>query len=297
MGLLNAVKGLFTSERLIPEGSKDPVVTTIVPKRRAFTGAQQSRLTANWVSSAASADAELKGAIKKLRERSRDLVRNNPHAKNAIRTICANVIGPNGIKLQSQIRKQRGGGKLDQKVNETIEMAWSEWCHADSCHTAGRLSFKEVERLCLSSLIESGEVFIRIVKKPFGKSKVPFALEVLEADQLDDDYTGTSTVKDNKWRMGVELDKWSRPVTYCFLTQHPGDTPFPIQEKMKRHMLLPADEVIHLYITERPGQTRGVPWMATAIKSLHHLDGFSEASLIRARASSALIPLRARPRW
>ena len=289
MGLLNAVKGLFTSEKLIPEVSKEPVVTTIVPKRRSFTGAQQSRLTANWVSSAASADAELKGAIKKLRERSRDLVRNNPHAKNAIRTICANVIGPNGIKLQSQIRKQRSGGKLDQKVNETIEMAWREWCHADCCHTAGRLSFKEIERLCLNSLIESGEVFIRIVKKPFGKSKVPFALEILEADQLDDDYSGPSTVKNNRWRMGVELNEWFRPITYAFLTEHPGDTPFPIQENMKRHMLLPANEVIHLYISERPGQTRGIPWMSTAIKSLHHLDGFAEAQLIRARASSALM--------
>ena len=289
MGLINAVKGLFTSETLVPEASKEPMITTVVPKQRLFTGAQQSRLTSNWVASAASADAELKGAIKKLRERSRDLVRNNPHAKNAVRTICSNVIGPNGIKLQSQIRKQRSGGKLDQKVNDSIEMAWREWGHYDSCHTAGRLCFQDIERLCLSSLIESGEVFIRIVKKTFGRSKVPFALEIYEADQLDDDYTGQSTVKDNKWRMGVELDEWGRAKTYAFLTEHPGDTPFPIQENMKRHMLLPADEVIHLYVTERPGQTRGVPWMATAIQPLHHLSGFQESSLIRARASSALM--------
>ena len=288
MGLINAVKGLFTSETLVPEASKEPVVTTVVPKQRMFTGAQKSRLTSNWVASAASADAELKGAIKLLRQRSRDLVRNNPHAKNAVRTICSNVIGPNGIKLQSQIRKQRGG-KLDQRVNEVIEMAWREWGHYDSCHTAGRLCFQDIERLCLKSLVESGEVFIRIVKKPFGKSKVPLALEILEADQLDDDYTGPSTVKNNRWRMGVELDEWFRPITYAFLTEHPGDTPFPIQDKMRRHMLLPADEVIHLYISERPGQTRGVPMMATAIQPLHHLAGFQESSVIRARASSALM--------
>ena len=221
MGLINAVKGLFTSETLVPEASKEPVVTTVVPKQRMFTGAQKSRLTSNWVASAASADAELKGAIKLLRQRSRDLVRNNPHAKNAVRTICSNVIGPNGIKLQSQIRKQRGG-KLDQRVNEVIEMAWREWGHYDSCHTAGRLCFQDIERLCLKSLVESGEVFIRIVKKPFGRSKVPLALEILEADQLDDDYTGPSTVKNNRWRMGVELDEWFRPITYAFLTEHPG---------------------------------------------------------------------------
>ena len=285
MGIINAWKGLFTAGK---PASPEPTVTTVIPKRRIFQGATKSRLTANWVASAASADAELKGAISLLRQRSRDLVRNNPHAKSAIRTICSNVIGPDGIKLQSQIRRQRGG-KLDQKVNESIEMAWREWGHYDSCHTAGRLCFKDIERLCCKSLAESGEVFIRLVKKPFGRSKIPLGLEILESDQLDDDYTGTSTKKQNTWRMGIELDSFMRPIQYAFLTKHPGDTPFPVQEGLKRHMLIPADEIIHLYLTERPGQTRGIPWMSTAIKSLHHLDGFAEASVIRARASSALM--------
>ena len=288
MGVINAFKALFISGDITVGQEQEKTVTTVIPKGRSFAGAQQGRLTANWVASAASADAELKGAIKLLRQRSRDLVRNNPHAKNAIRSITSNVIGPNGIKLQSQIRKQRGG-KLDQRVNDTIEMAWREWCRYDSCHTAGKLCFNDIERLCCKSLAESGEVFIRLVKKPFGRSKVPFALEILESDQLDDDYTGPSTNKENTWRMGIELDEWHRAKTYAFLTKHPGDTPFPIQEGAKRHMLLPADEVIHLYLTERPGQSRGIPWMATAIKSLHHLDGFAEAAVIRARASSALM--------
>ena len=288
MGVINAFKALFISGDIAVPQEQERTVTTVIPKGRSFAGAQQGRLTANWVASAASADAELKGAIKLLRQRSRDLVRNNPHAKNAIRSITSNVIGPNGIKLQSQIRKQRGG-KLDQRVNENIEMAWREWCRYDSCHTAGKLCFSDIERLCCKSLAESGEVFIRLVKKPFGRSKIPFALEILESDQLDDDYTGPSSNKASTWRMGIELDEWSRAKTYAFLTKHPGDTPFPIQEGTRRHMLLPADEVIHLYLTERPGQSRGVPWMATAIKSLHHLDGFAEASVIRARASSALM--------
>ena len=37
-------------------------------------------------------------------------------------------------------------------------------------------------------MIESGEVFIRLVKQPFGDSKVPLGLEVIEADLLDDGY-------------------------------------------------------------------------------------------------------------
>ena len=260
----------------------------MAPRRRQYGGAQVSRLTSGWVASATSADAEIKGSIKRLRSRSRELVRDNSHAKQAVRSICSNVIGPNGIKLQSQIRKQRGG-KLDPKINESIENAWRLWGRYDSCHTAGRLCFNDIERLVCQSLAESGEVFIRMVRKPFGRSTIPFALEVLESDQLDDDYSGPSSVGAHTWRMGIELDEWMRPVQYAFLTKHPGDTAFPVLKDQPRHMLLPASEVIHLYLTERPGQTRGVPWMSTAVVPLHHLSGFQESAVIRARASSALM--------
>jgi len=88
--------------------------------------------------------------------------------------------------------------------------------------------------------------------------------------------------------MGVEVDKWGRPVQYAFLAKHPGDGPFS-GSPGKRHLLLPASEVIHLAILERPGQTRGVTWFASAIKRMHHLSGYEEAEVVRARASSALM--------
>ncbi len=53
--------------------------------------------------------------------------------------------------------------------------------------------------------------------------------------------------------------------------------------------MLSADEVLHLYIQERPGQTRGVTWFASALQRLHMLDGYENAELVRARASSALM--------
>ena len=46
-----------------------------------YQGAQVSRLTSSWVAAATSADAEIKGSIKLLRQRSRELVRDNSHAR------------------------------------------------------------------------------------------------------------------------------------------------------------------------------------------------------------------------
>ena len=282
MGLINAWKGLFTA------GEPNPTVIP-TPKKRMFQGAAVSRLTAGWVADGTSADAEIKGSIKRLRQRARQLVRDNAYARQAVRSIVANVIGPNGIKLQGQVKMVRGK-KLDPKINEAIEQAWKKWGRGDSCNTAGRLSFVDIERLVTQSLVESGEVFIRIVRKPFGRSSIPIALEILESDQLDDEFVGPSTKsKKNTWRMGVLVDEWMRPIQYAFLTKHPGDTTFGVQPNTKRHMFLPAKDIIHLYMQDRPSQTRGTSWLASVIQPLHHLAGFEESSVIRARASSALM--------
>lgn len=252
-----------------------------------YEGARVSRLTSDWVTGGTSADAEIKGSLPRLRNRSRQLVRDNDYARQAIRAVKNNVIGT-GIRMQAQVRMQRGGGRLDQAVNDAIELAWSDWGRKDSCHTAGRLSFSDIERLLVGAMAESGEVFVRMVRQPFGKSRVPFALEVIESDLLDDAYTGSSTVEGNEWRMGVELDRWGRPVRYAFLTKHPGDSSFG-PSTTARHRLIPAGEVLHLYLMERPGQTRGVPWLASAIQRLHMLQGYEQAEVVRARAASSLM--------
>jgi len=82
-----------------------------IPKRRGrrnYAGAMISRLTNDWMSTQASADADIRTSIRKLRNRSRELVRNNPYAKQAKRTTQINVVG-SGIKMQSQVQQLRGG--------------------------------------------------------------------------------------------------------------------------------------------------------------------------------------------
>jgi lambda family phage portal protein len=140
-------------------------------------------------------------------------------------------------------------------------------------------------------MVESGECLIRIVRgQKFGRSSIPFALEILESDMLDEDYDGKSSKKGWEWRMGVEVDNWGRPQNYAFFTRHPGDTTFTTRPTSEdRHVIVSAKDVIHLYKVERPGQTRGVPWMSSAIQRLHHLEGYEQAELVRARASSALM--------
>jgi lambda family phage portal protein len=255
--------------------------------RRNYAGAQVNRLTTDWVSQGTSADAEIKNSLRVLRNRARALVRDSDFAKSALRAVRNNVVGQ-GIKHQAQVRMIRGG-RLDERLNAQIEYEFKKWGKAENCHVGGTLSWGQIQQLCLNSMIESGEVFVRLVRQPFGNSRIPFALEVIEADLLDDDYTGLEQ-NGNRVRMGVELDDWSRPVAYHFLNYHPGDYQFSSDQiAKKRRTRISADEIIHLYSIDRPGQTRGVTAFASAIMRLNNLKGYEEAEIIAARASSAMM--------
>jgi lambda family phage portal protein len=89
--------------------------------------------------------------------------------------------------------------------------------------------------------------------------------------------------------MGIEVDGYLRPQAYHFYANHPGDTYAGNPRTNGRRIRVPADEVIHLFLPERPGQTRGVTWFASALMRLHMLQGYEEAEVVRARASSALM--------
>ena len=107
---------------------------------------------------------------------------------------------------------------------------------------------------------------------------------------IDEDYEGKAERKGWHWKMGILQDEWGKAKKYALLTRHPGDTLFvnqPVAED--RHIFVEAKDVIMLAKFERPGQTRGVPWMASAIQRMHHLEGYESAELVRARASSALM--------
>lgn len=270
-----------------PFGKKDKPAKR---PQRIYAGAKMSRLNADWTTgNGSSQDAETRASLSVLRGRTRQLVRDNDWAKNALRAIQNNVIGT-GIGMQAQVkmRRQRAGKVMNDDLNTAIENAWLQWCKRENCHVSGTLSFSDIERLMIASTAENGEVLVRLVKgKAFGTSPVPLALEIIESDQLMDDRNGTET-NGNTIRMGVEKDTWGRPVAYHFYPQHPGDYLFK-QVSTSTLKRVQADEVVHLFRTDRPGQTRGIPWFASALQRMHQLAGFEEAEVVAARASASIM--------
>jgi lambda family phage portal protein len=256
-----------------------------VDSKRMYAGAQFNRLTSDWTALNTSADSEILTSLRLLRARSRELVRDNAHAKNAIRIIQNNVVGT-GVVFQAQVADARG--KLLTGLNDAIEEEYAEWCAAEICHTGGKLHMPDLLRLVIAQVAEAGEVLIRKVRQPFGGGRTPLALEVLEADRLLDNWQTARAPNGNAIRMGVEVDQWGRPVAYWLYPTHPGDFQFRSFEA-SNYIRVPADDIIHLYLVERWPQTRGVPWFHTVLRRLNDMKGYGEAEIVAARASANIV--------
>jgi len=251
---------------------------------RAFHGADTGRLFSDFVSSSRSADSEIKPSLRVLRDRCREISRNHPYAKRYLQIMSTNVVGANGVRIQ--VRKRNDDNSLDSVGNRIIEQAWQQWGRAGFCTVDGRVSWVQAQRLFMETLARDGEVLIQKIKNPAG-NPFGFSLKFLEADYLDEGYDARLN-NGNEVRMGVELDKRTgKPLNYYLFEDHPHHDQGYGSKTKRHHKIVPASEIIHCYLQDRAGQTRGVPWMSNVLTRLKMLDGYEEATLVNARVAAS----------
>lgn len=261
--------------------------------RRGYAAATMDRLTADWKTESASADGEIINTLRNLRSRSRQEAMNNGYMKKVLSMVASNVIGPAGIILKNQTKmlvKAEEKGKFkevkDTLANARIETAFYNWGKKKTCCANRKLSWVDVQRIAVKTWFRDGEVFVQKIKgfdNPFG-----FAVRLFEADYCDEKYNldlgGGRCV-----RMGVELDEFEAPTAYYFLTKHPGDWSYPIQTLPggAYRIRIPADQIEHLYMQDRPHQTRGVPEAYAGMSRLHMLGAYEDAEVVGARVGAS----------
>ena len=250
-------------------------------KRRSFKAAQSGRLFSDFIASSRSADSEIKAALQQIRYRCRDLARNDEYARRFLSLIKTNVVGDRGIS--AQVKAKNADGSFDAPGNAIIENAFRAWGRKGICTVDGRFSWKDAQRFAAEALARDGELLVRMVNYP--QNNFGFAIEFLEVDLLDENHNETLQ-NGNKIRMGVEIDRFHRPVAYHLLTAHPGDNEYT-SSLATRRTRISADKILHIFLPERAQQTRGVPWMSAAVAPLKQLNGMREAILINERISAS----------
>ena len=250
--------------------------------KRNYAAANKGRLFADFVGSNRSADSEIRWALNDLRNRSRDLERNNEYFRRYLQLLRTNVVGENGFRLQ--VKAVNPDNTPDTGGNRIIEDAWAEFSRMGGPVASGKMSLIDLSNHVISGMARDGEVFLRIVRD--GSLRHGIGVQIIEPDRVDEEMNERYR-NGNDVRMGIELNEFRTPVAYHILLNHPGDYDYTTLAKGTKRVRIPAAEIMHIYRQERADQTRGVPWSTAAISALKMLHGYREAELVAARTGAA----------
>jgi lambda family phage portal protein len=238
-----------------------------------FEAASATRRTYGWNPSTGDINTLLAGGIESLRPRSRDMVRRNAWATNALDAFVGNAIGV-GIKPQS--------AHPDLALKEKIQELWLRW--TDEADATGLTDFYGLQSLACRTVMEAGECLIRMRPRlPKDGLSVPLQLQLLEPEHLPTMET-RRLENGNYLRSGIEFNGIGQRVAYRLYREHPGDVSNPMASSDL--VRVPAEWVLHLFRPIRPGQLRGQPWLTQVLLKLHELDQYDDAELVRKKTAA-----------
>jgi lambda family phage portal protein len=244
---------------------------------RKYDGAGKGRRTAGWRANSSSAIAETELSLHTLRNRSRDLRRNSAYISRAVQVITSNVVGK-GIQVQFNGPTSRA---------KRIQQLWNQWTISQNLDFEGRLNINMLQDMVMDAIVESGESLLRKRRRvPTDENPFPIQVQLLESDFINDsvgsmfrDESGMLTLQ------GIEFDENGKKVNYLLYQDHPGSSYSSIGSDFTSFKI-PADELIHSYRADRPGQIRGVPWTAPVMINIKDLEDYEDTQLVRQKISA-----------
>ncbi len=242
--------------------------------RSGYEGAVTSRRTDGWLTSNLSANSQIQIAGTLLRSRSRDLVRNNPHAAKAISSLVSNTIGT-GVRPMSDTG--------DKALDSVVDRLFAKW--------ALDVNFYGKQSLAFRGMLESGETLTRRqFRREDDGLAVPVDIQLLEADFLDS-AESRSLQDGGRIVMGKQFDARGMLTQYWMFAQHPGENVRTMSGRSVSNMIspVPARDIAHLYEPLRPGQVRGVPHLTPVLRALRDLDDYADAERFRKKLESCVV--------
>jgi lambda family phage portal protein len=220
----------------------------------------------------ASANADHMADARQLRTKSRALVQNVPYIRAGIDALVAATVGT-GIT-------PRATGRHKDTINKLFD-DWTKVCDAD-----GRLDYYGIQAAAYRAMEQDGEVLIRLRSRRTADGlPVPLQLQLLEIDWLDSDKTGSNN--GNQIVNGIEYDALGAVAAYWLFDQHPGDA-VTLRGKGATSRRVGAENIIHLFAPERPGQGRGFPRLAPVVSRVRDLQLYEDAELARKNLETRL---------
>jgi len=265
------------------------VARTTLAMSGGYTGAGINKVQlSRWLTRPGSATTDIVPDLKALRARSSDQMRNSPIAVGAIGQTVNGVVGT-GLSFSAQIDHQFLGLTEEEAEawNEDHDRRFAAWCKSADVALERNLNFYGLQELSFRSELERGDIFwlTPMVERPGAGTQL--AMQLIEADRVCNPDNKPNT--DNLIE-GIELDPTTRePVAAHVARLHPADALGKTNEWTRvplRGSQTGRRNVLHSFQPLRPGQVRGVPWIAPILEPLKQLGRWTEAELNAAVTSS-----------
>lgn len=240
---------------------------------RHYESGATTRRTQGWRRPSSDGNAALAADITNIRNVARDLIRNNPWAASALNTIVDHTVG---WGIAPAVKRAARGADT-----------WKRWAETTACDADGRLDFAGLQKQVLRTVAESGECLVRRRwRRPEDNLPLPVQLQILEPDILDESKDGALPNSSGRIIQGIQFGPFGRREGYWLRPEHPGATGAIATFGQSR--LVPAEEILHVFRSERAGQVRAVSWFHPVVLRLKDLDDYEDAALMKQKIAACL---------
>lgn len=238
--------------------------------RANYDAASYDKSNSRWKALNESADVTDKFERDTVRARARDLERNSDIMNAVVGAFKRNVVG-GGYRVQAKTN--------DPELNSKIEALWKKWCKKENCDITGTQSLNQMIRMAVErKKIDGGILFVKAYTKD---GIIPFQLQTIEVDELDDAAVVTKNKK-NRIVNGVEYNQYNRPVGY-YIKQYSIDG-----MEVNETKYIPAKNVIFYFSKRRPSQIREISDMAPTVTRVRDANEFMGAVSVKERVNACL---------
>lgn len=232
---------------------------------RSFEAASGKRFE-NWRSANfGSINSEVNAAAPMVRGRARHFAENNAHAANGVGAFVTSLIGPGVVPVSQH---------PSRTVRRAIMAAFKRW--VARCDADGRTDFYGIQAAAVRGMIVDGEAFIQLIQTDLG-----LKLRLIPPELVDSSHT-VELGDGRRIIAGIEFSSDDRAIAYWVRPARAND----VFQSYGTPIRIPAEDMIHMFVSHGPGQVRGISWLAPVLLRLGELDQLEDALLVGVKVAA-----------
>lgn len=246
-----------------------------------YDAASTGRRAAGW-QAPSSGPITATAGLQKIRDRARDMERNDWSGESAVQHWTTNLVGIGITPRFKRISSPQRRKEIADLFADFVQQADAD----------GVLNLFGLQTLAVRGWLSGGEMFVRRrVRANDAPLAVPLQVQLIEPEfipMLDTNVMSGLPIG-NTIRQGIERNKYGRRVAYWMYREHPAEKTTLASIDPSKLLRVPAEDVCHIYEPKRAGQLRGVPAGAPVMMRQRTTNDYDDAVAERMRLANLFV--------